>query len=96
MQQQTEEVKLFPTRGCFKTRVAFKVPVPVYEKICQATRIYGKCGLLTATLTQIFLYGYDFVQRSYGLDSLIAEVYKKRRSKKKQYEKEGLGELACY
>jgi hypothetical protein len=81
--QKANEVTIFPTRGCFKTAVKIRIPVPVYERICQATRIYGKCGLFSSVLTQIFLFGYDYVEKTFGVEALIAEVYKKRKSEKK-------------
>jgi hypothetical protein len=82
--QKANEVTIFPTRGCFKTAVKIRIPVPVYERICQATRIYGKCGLLSSVMTQLFLFGYDYVEKTFGVDSLVAQVYKKRKSEKKE------------
>jgi hypothetical protein len=81
--EKADEVTIYPTRGCFKTAVKIRIPVPVYERICRATRIYGKCGLLSSVLTQLFLYGYDYVERTFGLEKLVAEFYKKRELEKK-------------
>ena len=86
--EKADEVTIFPTRGCFKTAVKIRIPVPVYERICRSARIYGKCGLLSSVMTQLFLFGYDYVEKTFGVEALIAEVYKKRKSEKKRREGE--------
>jgi hypothetical protein len=32
---EADEVTIFPTRGFFKTTVKIRIPVPLYERICQ-------------------------------------------------------------
>jgi hypothetical protein len=92
--QKAEEVTIYPTRGYFKTAVKIRIPIPIYERLCQETRIYGKCGVLSSVLTQIFLYGYDYVEKSFGIDSLVEKVYKMRKLEKKKEKAEG-GTAEC-
>jgi hypothetical protein len=86
---EADEVTLFPTKGFSKTAVKIRIPVPVYGRICQAARSYQKCGLLSSVLAQLFLFGYDYVEKTFGVEALIAEVYKMRKSEKA---KKGMGE----
>jgi hypothetical protein len=78
------QVQLFPTRGYHMTTIKkLRVPMDVVVKLVQLTRLYGKSGLLSAVYTQLFMYGYDYVEKTFGVEKLVSEVYKMRKKWKK-------------
>ena len=86
--QKAEEVeivpKLFPTKGLYRmTRMKVDMPIVVREKICEVARRYAKCGLTREVFKQLFLNGYDLVERTCGIESFIKQIHEEKMKLKK-------------
>jgi hypothetical protein len=89
---QTEDVEVFPfwdCRGLGYKSVSVRVPIAVYERLCTAVRPYARVGLTRETFRQIFLTGFDFIVKTYGLEAFVKRLAEEYKTEKKQHEKGG-------
>jgi len=85
-EEEVEIPKLFLTKGglCRTVRVKVDMPIVVREKICEVARRYAKCGLTREVFKQLFLNGYDLVERTCGIESFINHVHEEKKKLKKE------------
>jgi hypothetical protein len=76
-------VKLFPMHGSYLVKVKVPIPIIVRENICHMVRSYSKQGLMREAFKQIFMNGYDLIERTCGLDNFIKQIYEEKKKLRK-------------
>jgi hypothetical protein len=84
--QNAEEIapRLFPAPGTYHvTRLKIEIPVAVQQRIFAAARPYAKYGVSRGVFMQIFLNGFDYIEKSCGLEQFVRRFYEQKNSEKK-------------